>query len=245
MAESGKSIWVLKQMILKLEDIHTYYGDSYILQGISLQVPEGSVIGLLGRNGAGKTTLVQSVVGFTSVRKGSIIFKGTDITYLPIYKIVRSGIGLVPQGRRIFPSLSVQENLLVSTSSRGAGNWNMDKVLDLLPILKVRVSHPAGKLSGGEQQMLSIALCLVGNPDLLLMDEPSEGLAPLLLRDLKDTLQVFKEKGLSILLAEQNLKFVLDLADDIYIITSGKIVYNSSPEELWQNEEVKYLYLGV
>lgn len=241
----GKSIWVLEKMILKLEDIHAYYENSYILQGVSLEVPECSVIGLLGRNGAGKTTLIQSIVGFTSIRKGRIIFKGDDITHFPTHKIARAGIGLVPQERRIFSSLSVRENLVVSTAGRSAGTWNIDNALELFPVLKARASRPAGKLSGGEQQMLSIARCLVGNPDLLLMDEPTEGLAPLLVKEVKATLEDLRDKGLSILVAEQNLGFVLDLAHHIYIITSGQVVYDSTPGELRQNDEVKNLYLGV
>lgn len=232
-------------MILEIQDIQTYYGDSYILQGISLHVPEKIVVGLLGRNGVGKTTLIRSIIGFTPPRKGRIIFKGIDITGLAPEQIARLGIGLVPQGRRVFPSLTVLENLIVAAQPKEPEGWSTESAFELFPRLKERTSHPAGKLSGGEQQMLAIARSLMENPDLLLMDEPTEGLAPMLVEHLGNVLRSLNEKGLSILLVEQNLNFTLGLADYIYVMTRGEIVYESSSEELLQNEEAKHLYLGV
>ena len=232
-------------MILEIQNIHTYYGDSYVLQGVSLQVPTNASIALLGRNGVGKTTLIRSIIGFTPPLKGLITFKGTNIIGLAPEQIAKLGIGLVPQGRRIFPSLTVYENLMIAKRSMSTGGWTLERVFELFPRLKERVSHYGNKLSGGEQQMLSISRALMGNPDLVLMDEPTEGLAPLLVNNLRDVLQSVKEKGLSILLVEQNLIFAQELADYIYVMCNGVIAYESSPEEFRKNEEAKHLYLGV
>jgi branched-chain amino acid transport system ATP-binding protein len=237
-------------MMLQVRDIHTYYGDSYVLQGISLEVPEGSVVSVLGRNGMGKTTLIRSVVGFTPPRQGRIIFQDQDITHRPSYDIIRMGMGLVPQGRRIFPSLSVVENLTVAARQAAAppGDgeaWTVERIYQLFPRLAERKGHRGNKLSGGEQQMLAIARALMGNPEFLLMDEPSEGLAPLLVRGLADTLKQLKGRGLSILLVEQNLHFALGVADRVHVLSKGKIVYSAAPIELQRNEEVKHQYLGV
>ena len=166
--------------MLKIEDIRTYYGDSYVLQGVSLHVPKGSVVALLGRNGMGKTTLIRSVIGFTLPRSGAMLFKGMDLMHLANFKRASMGMALVPQGRWIFPSLTVRENLLVGY--RGTGEWNLDEVYALFPRLKERAKHWGNKLSGGEQQMLAIARALMTNPDLLLMDEPTEGLAPIMVQ---------------------------------------------------------------
>jgi branched-chain amino acid transport system ATP-binding protein len=230
---------------MEVEDIHTYYVDSYILQGVSLQIPKNTTITLLGRNGAGKTTLIRSIIGFTPPRKGRITFKEVDITCLAPEQIARLGIGLVPQGRRIFPSLTVRENLIIAERAQSPSGWTMERIFDLFPQLKERVLQPGSKLSGGEQQMLSISRALMGNPDLLLLDEPTEGLAPLLVNNLRDVLQSVKEKALSILLVEQNLSFALELADYVYVMCNGVIAYESSPKEFRMNEEVKHLYLGV
>ena len=232
--------------MLELIDVHTYYGGSYVLQGISLQVKEGSVIALLGRNGMGKTTTIRSIIGFTPPRRGVIRFKGRDITGLPPHKIARMGIGLVPQGRHIFPSLSVKENLTMS--ARGAGKpeaWSLDRVYYLFPILKERASCKGTILSGGEQQMLTIGRALMTNPDLLLMDEPSEGLAPIIVREVGHIITRLKESGFSILLVEQNLPMALGIADYVYIVSKGVIVYESTPEELKDNEEAKVKHLGA
>ena len=235
-------------MMLQVEDIHTYYGDSYVIQGISLEVPEGAVVAVLGRNGMGKTTLIRSIVGFTPPRQGRIRFQGQDITRAPSYDIIRRGVGLVPQGRRIFPSLSVLENLTVAARPAAGGDgqaWTLDRIFHLFPRLAERKAHRGNKLSGGEQQMLAIARALMGNPRFLLMDEPSEGLAPLLVRGLGGTLKDLKGHGLSILLVEQNLHFALTAADRVHVLSKGKIVYTSSPEALLRDDEVKHQYLGV
>lgn len=231
--------------MLKIIDIHTYYGESYILQGISLEVTKGAVVAILGRNGVGKTTLVRSIIGFTPVRRGQILFKEMDITHMPSYKITRLQMGLVPQGRRIFPSLTVKENLAVSSRSSGVPQWDLEKIFNLFPSLKERVHHKGNELSGGEQQMLAFARALISNPIFLLMDEPTEGLAPLLVREVGDVILRLKEEGFSILLVEQNLSFAMKFADYTHVISKGKIVYSSTPKKLWENQEVKEQYLGV
>jgi branched-chain amino acid transport system ATP-binding protein len=231
--------------MLKIIDIHTYYGDSYVLQGISLEVAKETVVALLGRNGVGKTTLVRSIVGFTQARSGQILFNGRDITRMPAYKIIRLRIGLVPQGRRIFPSLTVKENLAIASRSSSAQAWDFEKIFALFPHLKERAHHRGNELSGGEQQMLAIARALISNPIFLVMDEPTEGLAPVLVREVGDAIRRLKEEGLSIFLVEQNLSFAIKFADDVHVMSKGKIVYSSTPAELWENQEVKEHYLGV
>ncbi len=231
--------------MLAAEDIHTYYGESHVLQGVSLGVARGQVVALLGRNGAGKTTLIRSLIGFTPPREGRVVFKGTDITRLPPFRAVAMGMGLVPQGRRIFPSLSVQENLLVAAKENGGMGWNLERVYSLFPRLKERAAHPGNKLSGGEQQMLAIGRALMTNPDLLLMDEPTEGLAPLLVREVGKAIGELKAQGLSILLVEQSLPFALQVADQAHVLSRGRIVHSSSPADLLTNEEVKSRFLGL
>ncbi len=232
--------------MLKLVDIHTYYGESYVLQGTSLEVKEGSVVALLGYNGMGKTTTIRSIIGFTPPRRGVVLFKGKDITGLPSYQIAQMGMGLVPQGRYIFPSLSVKENLTVAATTRGKTDaWTLDTVYSHFPLLKERAKLGGSRLSGGEQQMLAIGRALMTNPDLLLLDEPSEGLAPLLVQEIGHIIGQLKESGLSILLVEQNFPMALAVADYSYVISKGVIVHESTPEELRGNEEVKTKYLGV
>lgn len=182
--------------MLKIIDIHTYYGDSYVLQGISLEIPARQVVALLGRNGVGKTTLIRSIVGFTPARRGRILFQDKDITHLAAYKIVRMQIGLVPQGRRIFPSLTVQENLAIAARASDGSGWNFRKIYALFPRLEERRNQQANTMSGGEQQMLAIARALISNPIFLLMDEPTEGLAPVLVREVGDAILRLKEGGL-------------------------------------------------
>jgi len=229
--------------MLKVEDIHTYYGDSYVLQGISLQVTPGSVVALLGRNGMGKTTLIRSVAGFTPPRTGKVVFKGEDVTRLPDFRRMRMGIGIVPQGRWVFPSLTVRENILIGAGR--PGEWNLAEIYKLFPRLEERARHLGNKLSGGEQQMLAIARALMTNPDLLLMDEPTEGLAPLMVQVVADAILRLKGTGHTILLAEQNLLMALKVADFTHVLSRGRIVHSASPQELWENELVKKNYLGI
>jgi branched-chain amino acid transport system ATP-binding protein len=231
--------------ILEVQDIHTYYGDAYILQGLSLKVEQGQILGLLGRNGVGKTTLVNSVVGFTPPRRGKILFKGEDITHVSSFETVRGGMGLVPQGRRVFPSLTVEENLKVAERGVGRHGWNLDRVYALFPQLKERRAQGAKTLSGGEQQMLAIGRSLMTNPDCLIMDEPSEGLAPIIIQGVWEAIGKLKEEGLSILLVEQNAALALKLVDYVHVMSKGRVVYSAEPQELWASEEVKSSYLGI
>ena len=228
---------------LEVDAVHTYYGESHVLQGISLSVAASEVLAILGRNGMGKTTLIRTIIGFTPPRRGFVRFKGQDITRWPPYRMVESGMALVPQGRRVFPSLSVRENLEVARSGRGP--WTVDKVHALFPRLRERGRHRANKLSGGEQQMLAIGRALMTNPDLLLLDEPTEGLAPLLVLEVGRVIGELKREGLSILLVEQNLPLALSVADRTHILSRGQIVHSSRPAELMANEEIKSRYLGV
>jgi branched-chain amino acid transport system ATP-binding protein len=230
--------------MLKISDIHTYYGDSHILQGISLSMESGQVVGILGRNGMGKTTLIRSIIGFTPPRRGRVLFKERDVTGWPSNRVVSLGLGLVPQGRRVFPSLTVDENLAVA-AKRNRGPWTSARVMELFPRLRERRENRAGKLSGGEQQMLAIARALMTNPELLLMDEPTEGLAPLLVREVGGVIENLKAQGLSILLVEQNLPLALRVSDQVHVLSRGRIVHSSAPQALWENEEIKRRYLGL
>jgi branched-chain amino acid transport system ATP-binding protein len=230
--------------MLELIDVHTYYGESYILQGITMEVKRGSVAVLLGRNGMGKTTTIRSIVGFTPPRRGSIRLNGIDITSLRSYQIAQMGIGLIPQGRHIFPSLSVKENLTMAARlTRGNQGWTLDTVYSHFPILRERCNLGGNLLSGGEQQMLAIARALMTNPDLLLMDEPSEGLAPIIVSKIGRIISQLKEDGFSILLVEQNYPMALKVADYAYIISKGVIVHESTIEELRKDEEIRVKYL--
>jgi branched-chain amino acid transport system ATP-binding protein len=231
--------------ILEVHDIHTYYGDAYVLQGLSLKLEQGQILGLLGRNGVGKTTLVNSIVGFTPPRRGRIEFKGRDITGISSFETIRSGMGLVPQGRRVFPTLSVEENLLVAERNTDRHGWNLDRVYGLFPRLQERRVQRAKTLSGGEQQMLAIGRGLMTNPDCLIMDEPSEGLAPIIIQGLWEAIGRLKREGLSILLVEQNASLALKLVDYVHVMSKGQVVYSSSPDELRANDEIKSSYLGI
>jgi len=229
--------------ILQVDDIHTYYGDAYVLQGLSLELGEGQILGLLGRNGVGKTTLVNSIVGFNRPRRGRIVFKGADITRLSSFETIRNGMGLVPQGRRVFASLTVEENLKVARSEGGA--WTLPRVYELFPRLEERRRQRAKTLSGGEQQMLAIARGLMTNPDCLIMDEPSEGLAPIVIQTVWQAVSKLKQQGLSILLVEQNAALALQLVDYVHVISKGRVVYSGAPKALWADDGVKSRYLGI
>jgi branched-chain amino acid transport system ATP-binding protein len=229
--------------MLTVEDIHTYYGDSYVLQGLSLEVNAGEVVAVLGRNGVGKTTLVRSVIGLTPARRGRIAFGGVDITRLPAHRIARMGIGYVPQGRRIFPSLTVREN--VAVAARGRGEWTPQKIFELFPNLARRVRQLGGKLSGGEQQMLAAGRALVTNPVLMLLDEPSEGLAPLMVRELGRVIEALKAAGTAVLLIEQQLRFATRYADRVYLMSKGRVVHHCKPAELAADAGMRARYLGV
>jgi len=229
--------------MLSIQDIHTYYGDSYILQGVSLELQPGQVVALLGRNGVGKSTLARSIMGLTPARSGRILFRDQDITRMAAHRIARLGLGYVPQGRQVFRSLNIREHLQVT--ARGEGPWSLERVLDLFPNLRSRIKSLAGKLSGGEQQMLAAGRALIGNPGLLLMDEPTEGLAPMMVRELGKTIASLKEAGTSILLIEQQLAFALRYADVVFIMSKGRIVHRCTPAELTTDPETKARYLGV
>ncbi len=228
--------------MLELTDVHTYYGESHILHGVSLGVAQAAVVALLGRNGMGKTTTVRSVIGFTPPRAGKVRFKEREVQGLPPHEICKMGLGLVPQGRRMFPALTVHENLYIG--ARGSG-WSFEKVYALFPILKARAKHKGNLLSGGEQQMACIARALLTNPDFLLMDEPSEGLAPLLVQEVGHIIRKLQEEGLSILLIEQNVPLALRVSQYAYILYHGEIVHHSSAKELAGNQRVQSEYIGV
>ncbi len=232
---------------LTLEAVNSYYGDSHILQDVSFRVQEGEILTLLGRNGAGKTTCVMTIMGLIRARAGAIRLFGEDVSALPPEAICRRGIGLVPQGRRIFPTLTVRENLDVARlpSRRDSGAWTRDRVLDLFPRLRERERQVAGFLSGGEQQMLAIGRALMGNPRLLLLDEPSEGLAPMIIADVSRTIARLKNEGQSIVLVEQNLKVALELADRAVILTTGRSVFQGAVDELRANDRLLAQNLGV
>lgn len=233
-------------MMLDIDNLHVYYGDSHVLHGTSLEVDSGQVVALLGRNGMGKTTLVKSVMGLLKARMGQIKFDGDDITGLPPEVIARKGIGLVPQGRFIFPSLSVYENLMVvARNQQSKDSWNVDRVFEEFPKLRERAGNRGNQLSGGEQQMLAIGRALVTNPRFLIMDEPTEGLAPTIVQEVGALVRSIKQRGYTILLVEQNLKFALDHADMVCIMAKGQIVFNGSSQELRENEILKKEHLGV
>jgi branched-chain amino acid transport system ATP-binding protein len=229
--------------VLGVDDVHTYYGDSHVLHGVSLGVAPGEVVAILGRNGMGKTTLIRSVVGFTPPRRGRVRLRGRDVTAWPPFRRVERGMALVPQGRRVFPSLDVRENLDVARAGRG--RWTLERVYELFPRLRERASNRANKLSGGEQQMLAIGRALMSNPTVLLMDEPTEGLAPLLVREVGRVIGELKREGLSILLVEQNLPMAASVADRVHVLSRGEIVYSGTPRDLMADEAVKSRYLGV
>ena len=253
---SATCISAMSEALLTVTDIHTYYGDSYVLQGLSLSLSNGRIAAILGRNGMGKTTLVRSVAGLTPPRRGEILFRGRSLRGIPPYAIAQQGIAIVPQGRRIFRSLSVRENLLLPTSllarasSRGADaqavkRWNFEEMLKEFPQLAERIDNPGGSLSGGEQQMLAIGRALMANPELILMDEPSEGLSPRLVLQVQEIMQRLRSLGQAILLVEQNLQLALSAADDVYVLSAGQFVFQGTPAALATETQVLDQHLGV
>lgn len=234
-------------MLLEVQEIHTYYGLSHILFGVSLQIAEGECVCLVGRNGAGKTTTFRSIMGMTPPRSGTIHFRGHEIVKEPSYAIARQGIGLVPEERAIFPDLTVWENLDVARKpgSSGEVGWTEERIFDLFPRLAERRRQMGGTLSGGEQQMLTIARTLMGNPDLLLLDEPSEGLAPLIVELIGELIQQLKREKMTILLSEQNLHFALALSERAYVIDDGQIRFSGTTAELQAQPEIVQRYLAV
>jgi branched-chain amino acid transport system ATP-binding protein len=232
---------------LHLTDVHTFYGDSHILHGVSFSLQPGGVLTLLGRNGAGKTTCISTIIGFLTPKDGEIRLFGEPIQGLSPERISQLGIGLVPQGRRVFPSLTVRENLVVAEQREGttSNRWTVDRIYDLFPRLSERDAQFAGTLSGGEQQMLAIGRALMGNPRLLLLDEPSEGLAPLIVAEVGRTIKRLKEEGLSIVLVEQNRQLALDIADRAVILNTGRCVFVGPASELLRNEDLMTQHLGV
>jgi len=234
-------------MELSVENINTFYGLSHILFDVSLQVNQGEVVVLLGRNGAGKSTTMLSIMGINPPKSGKITYKGKDITGRAPFKIARAGIGFVPEDRRIFPDITVLGNLEAGRKASKDNNnkWTLERIYQLFPALKDFSNRHGGTLSGGEQQMLTIARSLMGNPDFLLLDEPSEGLAPLIVKALGEFIEVIKKEGMTVLLSEQNTKFALKHADRAYIVDNGSIKYEGSIADLEQNDEVKKRYLAV
>jgi branched-chain amino acid transport system ATP-binding protein len=231
--------------LLEIRDVHAYYGDSHVLQGVNLKIEKGQAVAILGRNGAGKTTLLRSIMGFNPARAGSIVFKEEPVTHLNPYRIARLGIGLVPQGRRLFGSLTVKEHLDIAYKPREGSQWSPERIFSVFPRLQTRLGARGRHLSGGEQQMLACGRALVGNPDLLMLDEPSEGLAPVAVLELEGIIHKIKEQRLSMLLVEQDAAFALKLVDYIYIMSRGTVVYESEPEKLKENPEIRHRYLGV
>ncbi len=230
---------------LRIRDVDTYYGDSHVLHGVGFALQGGRLLGLLGRNGAGKTTCMSTIMGFLKPRRGSIMLFGEEVAGLAPEAIARKGICLVPQGRRMFRSLTVRENLEVARQARENGTWTIDRVFTLFPRLKERHAQVAGSLSGGEQQMLAIGRALMGNPRVLLMDEPSEGLAPQIVAEVGRTIAQLKAEGLSIVLVEQNIKLTLDLADEVVIVNTGAVVFSGTADEVRTDEKRIAQHLGV
>ena len=233
------------ELALALEDVDALYGDSHVLHSVSFRLRSGEVLALLGRNGAGKTTCMNAVIGFLPPRRGRVRLFGEPIERLAPEAISRKGVGLVPQGRRVFPTLTVQENLAVAARKREGGAWSMDRLFELFPRLEERAAQYAGSLSGGEQQMLAIARALMGNPRVLLLDEPSEGLAPLIVAEVGRTIARLKAEGQSIVLVEQNVKLALGLADEVIILNTGRVAFSGSAEALRKDEAMITQHLGV
>lgn len=237
-------------MLLDVKDIHSYYGKSHILHGVSMQLEKGELVCLLGRNGVGKTTTLKSIMGLVEPSDGSIIFNGQDLVGMPPYEIARTGVGFVPEERRIFGSLTVHENLQIGIkksngNSSSDAEWTLDKIYDSFPKLKDRMNNKGKHLSGGEQQMLTVARTLMGNPELILVDEPTEGLAPLIVKDVLEMLSRVRESGVTVLMVEQNFKAAIKVADRFYIMSKGQIVFGGDGPTLMAADDVRKSYLEV
>jgi branched-chain amino acid transport system ATP-binding protein len=238
----------MSDALLQVEDIHTYLGDSYIIQGVSLAVPAGKVVALLGRNGAGKSTTLRSIMRMARPRRGRVTFNGEDISALPTFEIARARIAFVQETRAIFPSLTVEENLAIATrppANGGGGSWTMERIFDDFPQLAARRRNGGTQLSGGEQQMLAIARALVANPRLLLLDEPSEGLAPLIVRQIADIIVKLKQAGMTMLLVEQNFALATEVADDVVILGKGRVRWSGTSAQLREADDIRHTWLGV
>jgi branched-chain amino acid transport system ATP-binding protein len=231
--------------MLEVKEIHTYYGTSHIIFGISFDVREGEAVCLLGRNGAGKTTTFRSIIGLTPPKAGNIRFRGNEIVGKPSYRIAKMGIGYVPDTRRIFPDLTVRQNILVARREKEGAVWNLETIYALFPKLRELDTHMGTQLSGGEQQMLTVARTLMTNPDLLLLDEPGEGLAPLVIKAMEQQLGEIKKLGITMLICEHNVGLATALSDRGYVIDKGTIRYQGTIDELQKNEEVRKKYLMV
>jgi branched-chain amino acid transport system ATP-binding protein len=235
----------MSEALLQVEDVHTYLGDSHIIQGVSLAVPTGKVVALLGRNGAGKTTTLRSIMRMVRPRRGRVTFDGRDISGLATYEIARARIAFVQETRAIFPSLTVEENLTIAAWPLNGGGWNVERIFDDFPHLAARRRNGGTQLSGGEQQMLAIARALVANPRLLLLDEPSEGLAPLIVRQIADIIGKLKAAGMTMLLVEQNFALATEIADEVVILGKGRVRWSGTSEQLRQADEIRHTWLGV
>jgi branched-chain amino acid transport system ATP-binding protein len=235
-------------MLLEIKELNTYYEESHILQGVSLNVDHGEIVCLLGRNGVGKSTTLKSIIGLVEPRSGEVFFKGRNIAGMPPYTIAKLGVGYVPEERRIFPTLTVRENLLMGTKPGQKGNgdgWTVEKVYQYFPALQARDKQKGGHLSGGEQQMLTIARTLMGNPEVLLIDEPTEGLGPLIVETVEKVIMDIHRQSIPILLVEQNMRVALRLAGRIYVISKGTIVFQGTCQELKDAHEIREKYLEV
>ena len=229
---------------LSVRGLHAYYGESHVLQGVDLEVGEGESVSLCGRNGAGKSTTIAAIMGLLRPRAGTVRIQGVDLAGAPAHRVARAGVALVPQGRRIFSELTVRENLQLTARPLGGG-WDERRVLDLFPTLRRRLANRGDELSGGEQQMLAIGRALLRNPQLLLLDEPSEGLAPTLVEQVGEALRALRASGLALLLVEQNLALATHVADRLYVMNKGTIVFEGTPAALAAQRDVEARYLGV
>lgn len=228
--------------MLQLHDVHAYYGNSHVLHGVSLDVDKGEIVSLLGRNGAGKTTTILAIMGYLAADPGRVVYRGKDLRGVPPHALAKQGFGFVPQERGIFPSLTVEENLTVAARS---GRWSLADAYRLFPRLEERRANLGFQLSGGEQQMLAIARALMLNPDVILLDEPSEGLAPIIVEEIVRVLHSIKKEGLAVLLVEQNLRVALSLADRHYVMSKGQVCFTGTTNELEHNDRVLSEYLSV